>query len=122
MPGRGGYAWNDVASTQTGYGRAGGLKQPSYLSMGVDYAPIWYDAQTVGPSNGLTAIGKGVNWYVGGAKRYIAGTWPSKKFNFFQKQGAVDEVRPIPRSSARPCPVPAVPATVVPGRRATRKP
>jgi hypothetical protein len=93
VPGRGGYAWNDVTSTQTGFGRTSGLPQPSYLSMGVDYAPIWYDAQTVGPSNGLYNIAKGVNWYVDGGKRYIAGTWPTKKFNFFQKNGAVVEVQ-----------------------------
>jgi hypothetical protein len=29
----------------------------------VDYAPVWYDAETTGPSNGLAAIAKGVNWY-----------------------------------------------------------
>ena len=118
VPGRGGAAWHDPASTQSGFGRTAGLPNPGYLSMGVDYAPIWYDAATVGPSNGLTAIGKGVNWYLDGAKRYIAGTWPTKPFPFFQKNGAVVEVTPIPRSSARPCPVPAVPAPVVPARQA----
>ena len=44
VPGRGGAAWHDPASTQSGFGRTAGLPNPGYLSMGVDYAPIWYDA------------------------------------------------------------------------------
>lgn len=110
VPGRGGYAWNDVASSQTGYGRTGGLKEPSYLQMGVDYAPVWYDAETVGPSNGLTAVGKGVNWYVDGAKRYVVGTWPTKKLDFFQKQGAVYQVTPNPAITGTPVPCTGCPS------------
>jgi hypothetical protein len=45
------------------FGRTTGLPQPSYQQGGVDYAPVWYDAETTGPSNGLAAIAKGVNWY-----------------------------------------------------------
>ena len=111
VPGRGGYAWNDAASNQTSFGRTTGLAQPSYLQGGVDYAPIWYDAETVGPSNGLYSVAKGVNWYLDGGKRYIAGTWPTKKFNFFQKQGAVYEVQVNPTIAGTPVPCTGCPST-----------
>jgi len=110
VPGHGGYAWNDVASNQMSFGRTTGLRQPSYLQGGVDYAPVWYDAQTVGPSNGLYSVAKGVNWYINGGKRYIAGTWPTNKFNFFQKQGAVYEVSVNPAIAGTPVPCTGCPS------------
>jgi hypothetical protein len=115
VPGRGGAAWHDPASTQSGFGRTAGLPNPGYLSMGVDYAPIWYDATTVGPSNGLTSVAKGVNWYLDGAKRYIAGTWPTKPFSFFQKNGAVVEVTPDPAIVGAPVPCTGCPSDGGPG-------
>ena len=115
VPGRGGYAWRSVASTQTGYGRTGGQKQPSYLNMGADYAPIWYDADTTGPSNGLSAVAKGVNWYVDGGTRYVVGTWPTKKLNFFDKKGAVYEVTPDPADVGTPAPCTGCPSEGGPG-------
>ena len=88
--------------------------------MGVDYGPIWYDVTTVGPSNGLTAIGKGVNWYLDGAKRYIAGTWPTKPFPFFQKKGAVVEVTPDPAIVGAPVPCTGCPSAGGPGSPSVR--
>jgi hypothetical protein len=115
VPGRGGYAWHDVATSQQSFGRTTGLEQPSYLQGGVDYAPIWYDADTVGPSNGLSSVAKGVNWYVGGGTRYIAGTWPTKKFNFFQKKGSVYEVSTDPVIVGTPVPCTGCPSEGGPG-------
>jgi hypothetical protein len=115
VPGRGGYAWHDVATNQLSFGRTTGLPRPSYQQGGVDYAPVWYDAETTGPSNGLTAVGKGVNWYVNGATRYIAGTWPTKKFNFFQEKGAVYEVTPNPTIVGTPVPCTGCPSDGGPG-------
>jgi hypothetical protein len=119
VPGRGGYAWHDVATNQFSFGRTTGLPQPSYQQGGVDYAPVWYDAETTGPSNGLTAIAKGVNWYLNGGTRYIAGTWPTKKFNFFQKQGAVYEVTPDPAIVGTPVPCSGCPSDGGPGTPST---
>jgi hypothetical protein len=30
-------------------------------------------------------------WYLDGAKRYVAGTWPKKQFTWFEKDGAVTD-------------------------------
>jgi hypothetical protein len=115
VPGRGGAAWHDVASSQTGFGRTAGLPQPSYQQGGVDYAPIWYDAETVGPSNGLNSVAKGVNWYLDGGKRYIAGTWPTKALSFFKKQGAVYQVSVDPAIAGTPVPCTGCPSDGGPG-------
>ncbi len=88
-PARYGAAGNDPATLQLAYGNTVGLPQPSYFGRGGDFAPVWYDPNTTGSSQIYPITGKGVTQYVNGGKRYIAGTWPTAKFNFFNTSGAV---------------------------------
>jgi hypothetical protein len=92
VPARGGAASDDPLTTQVGRGFTSGLKQPSYFNLGHDYAPVWYDADSQGPSAGLDAVGQGVTWYVEGGARYQAGDWPEKPLPFFDKKGAVASI------------------------------
>ncbi|HEY7107070.1 MAG TPA: hypothetical protein VH986_11750 [Acidimicrobiia bacterium] len=68
------------------------------MSGGSDFAPVWYDPDTTGDSNIVKISGKGVEWYLDGARRYAAGTWPTKPFTFFDESGAVIELttQPVP--------------------------
>jgi hypothetical protein len=54
-----------------------------------DFAPYWFDPVTEGASNGLYLVGKGVGWYVDGAKRYVATEWPKKPFAWFDKSQSI---------------------------------
>ena len=104
VPAQGGAATGDPTAGQTAFGRTAGLPYDEYMQLGTDFAPVWYDKDTVDVSNIFPISGKGVEWYVNGARRYAAGTWPTKPFKFFDKTGAVVKfaTRPVPLV-ANPC-------------------
>jgi hypothetical protein len=123
VPATGGAASGTTTGALTGYGRNAGLPYDEYLQLGLDFAPVWWDAQTTGPSNGTGTVAKGVVRYVDGAKRYRAGTWPTKAIPWFQKPGSVvafdTRQPPIPRylGDCKGCP-----ATGGPGQPGTPSP
>jgi hypothetical protein len=123
IPAAGGAASGYTTGALAGYGRNPGLPYDEYLQLGLDFAPVWWDAQTSGPSNGTGTSGKGVSRYVNGAKRYRAGTWPTKPITWFQKTGSVvgfdTRQPPIPRylGGCSGCP-----ATGGPGQPGTPSP
>jgi hypothetical protein len=88
-PARYGAAGNDPATLQLAWGKTAGGAQPSYFGRGGDFAPVWYDPDTTGSSQIYPTVAKGVTQYVNGAKRYVAGTWPTAKFKYFNPAGAV---------------------------------
>ena len=79
IPAAGGAASGDTTGALSGYGRNSGLPYDEYLQLGLDFAPVWWDAQTTGPSNGTGTEGKGVVRYVNGAKRYRAAPGPRNR-------------------------------------------
>jgi hypothetical protein len=89
IPGSGGAAQNRTNSTLYGFGKVPNLPYDEYAQNGVDFAPYWWDPTTTGPSNGQGELGKGVGWYANGAKRYKAGTWPKKQFDWFDRDTSV---------------------------------
>ena len=90
IPASGGAAQDYPTGALTpGYGKNAGLPYDEYMDLGLDFVPVWWDPDTTGPSNGTGTVGKGVNTFVNGAKRYIAGTWPKKQFAWFEKEGTV---------------------------------
>ncbi|MEX1008719.1 MAG: hypothetical protein WD271_12860 [Acidimicrobiia bacterium] len=89
IPGSGGAAQGYPTGALVGYGKNPGLPYDEYMDLGLDFAPVWWDPETTGPSNGTGSSGKGVITYVNGAKRYRASTWPKKQFAWFEKEGAV---------------------------------
>lgn len=89
IPASGGAAQNRTNSFLSGYGKGPGLPYDEYAQNGLDFAPYWWDPTTTGPSNGQGEVGKGVGWYANGAKRYKAGTWPKKQFDWFDKSTSV---------------------------------
>jgi hypothetical protein len=103
VPARGGPAWHDTTTGQVGYGNTSGLAYPSHLQGGVDFVPIWYDGDTEGPSS-LFIVGKGVNHYLDGGKRYTAGTWPTKPLTFFKDKGTIIESTPNAATTGSPAP------------------
>jgi hypothetical protein len=98
IPGFGGAAQNRTSSFLSGYGKVPNLPYNEYAQNGLDFAPYWWDPTTTGPSNGQGELGKGVGWYANGAKRYKAGTWPKKQFDWFDKNTSVYhfETRQVP--------------------------
>jgi hypothetical protein len=120
VPARGGAASDSPVTIQNGWGKTHGLTYASYFTTGADFAPIWWDSDTTGSSNALNVNGKGVVWYVNDGKRYIAGTWPTKTFNFFDKKGATfafDTAPPPPPGNPAPCT--GCPSTGGPGTPST---
>ena len=99
-PAQGGAATDDPTGGQRAYGRTAGLPYDEYLALGTDFAPVWYDADTVGFSNIFPISGKGVEWYVDGARRYAAGKWPTKQFKFFDTSGAIVAFTTLPTPPA----------------------
>jgi hypothetical protein len=89
IPARGGAASGYTTNFLVGYGRTPGLPYDEYLQLGLDFAPMWWDSDTTGASNGTGTPGKGVARYIDGAKRYRSGTWPSKPFPWFEEEGTV---------------------------------
>lgn len=89
IPATGGAASGYPTGSLIGYGKTPGLPYDEYMDLGLDFAPVWWDAQTTGLSNGTGFSGKGVVRYVGGAKRYKSGTWPKQPFAWFVEAGTV---------------------------------
>ncbi len=98
IPASGGAAQGYPTGSLSGYGRTAGLPYDEYLTSGLDFAPVWWDPDTSGPSQGTGSDGKGVAWYADGAKRYKSSTVPKKQFGWFDKKTSVDEfdTRPTP--------------------------
>jgi hypothetical protein len=82
----------------SGYGKNAGLPYDEYLQVGLDFAPMWWDPETTGPSQGTGVEGKGVAWYVDGGKRYTARTVPKQPFAWYDEASAVYQfdTRPTP--------------------------
>ena len=101
IPAPGGAAQGYPTGSLTGYGKTAGLPYDEYLTSGLDFAPVWWDPDTSGPSQGTGSEGKGVEWYADGAKRYKAGTVPKKQFGWFDKATSVFkfDTRPTPARS-----------------------
>jgi hypothetical protein len=89
LPPSGGAATGRTDISMTGYAKTPRLPWDEYAMTAYDFAPYWWDPETEGPSNGLYVIGKGVGWYVDGAKRYVATTWPKKQFAWFDKSASI---------------------------------
>jgi hypothetical protein len=89
LPPVGGAATGRTDISMTGFARTPKLPWDEYAMTAYDFAPYWWDPETEGPSNGLYVIGKGVGWYVDGAKRYVATTWPKKQFAWFDKSASI---------------------------------
>ncbi len=104
VPAQGGAATDDPTGGQTAFGHTAGLPYDEYMQLGTDFAPVWYDQDTVDVSNIFPISGKGVEWYVNGARRYASGQWPKTPFRFFDKTGAVVKftTRPV-QLVANPC-------------------
>lgn len=98
LPATGGAAQGYPTGTMTAYGRNAGLPYDSYLSVGIDFAPVWWDPDTTGPSQGTGAEGQGVQQYADGAKRHTAATVPKRSFGWFEPEASVFEfeTRPTP--------------------------
>jgi hypothetical protein len=89
IPAFGGAAQGYTTGALAGYGRTPGLPYDEYLNLGLDFGPMWWDADSTGLSNGTGISGKGVVRYVDGGKRYNSGNWPKKPFAWFEKEGSV---------------------------------
>jgi hypothetical protein len=98
IPAFGGAAQGYPTGSLTGYGKNAGLPYDEYLTSGLDFAPVWWDPNTSGPSQGTGSEGDGVAWYANGAKRYEASTVPNKPFDWFDKKTSVYKfaTRPTP--------------------------
>ena len=98
IPASGGAAQDYPTGGMTAYGKTAGLPYDEYLSLGLDFSPVWWDNQTSGPSQGTGSEGTGVAWYTDGAKRYRGGTVPKQQFGWFQKATSVYkfDTRPTP--------------------------
>ena len=58
-PATGGAAVGSTISMMNGYGKTAGLPYDEYVTTGIDFAPIWWDAETTGPSQAVGARGQG---------------------------------------------------------------
>lgn len=89
LPATGGAAQGYPTGMMSGYGRTSGLSYDSYMSSGLDFAAVWWDPETEGPSQGTGSEGKGVAWYADGAKRYRARDVPKKQFGWYDRATSV---------------------------------
>ena len=89
IPAAGGAITGNAVVPTSGFGKAAGLPYDEYMLTGFDFAPFWWDPDTVGPSSAVGTEAKGVTWFVDGGKRYLAGQFPSKPFTYFSKDGAL---------------------------------
>jgi hypothetical protein len=74
---------------RSGYGRTNGLPYEEYTRGNKDFTPTWWDPDTVGPPSLGFPGGQGALWYLDDAKRYYAGTWPTKKMTFFDESNSI---------------------------------
>ncbi len=116
-PATGGAAVGSPISMMNGYGKTAGLPYDEYVTTGTDFAPIWWDTETTGPSQAVGLEGKGVAWFVGNAKRYLAGTYPTKPFTWFDKTDALVSFATYPGA----LPVAAPPCTTCPATTGARR-
>ena len=93
---------------RSGYGHTNGLPYEEYTRGNKDFAPTWWDSNTVGPPSLGFPGGKGTVWYLDNAKRYYGGHWPTKPMKFFDKSNSIYQFD----SPAAPPPV--VPCTGCP--------
>jgi hypothetical protein len=89
VPATGGAASGYPVGFMTGYGKNPGLPYDEYLQLGLDFAPVWWDAETSGFSQATGTEGEGVAHYVDGGKRYKSGTWPKTPFKWFDTSTSV---------------------------------
>ena len=89
LPANNGAASQRTDSSMVGFAKTPKLPWDEYALTAYDFAPYWWDPNTEGPSNGLYIVGTGVGWYVDGAKRYVATTWPKKQFAWFDKSKSI---------------------------------
>ena len=104
VPAAGGAVSGSPLIPTTGFGKGARLPYDEYMLTGFDFAPIWWDTETTGPSQAVGLDGKGVAWFVDGGKRYLAGTYPKKQFAWFDKDGALLEFDAYPGDQPTPAP------------------
>jgi hypothetical protein len=74
------------------------------LGGNVDFTVYWWDADTMGPSIGAFPAAMGAPTYLNNAKRYSAGTWPTKKLEFFSEEGTTLQLPADAPPTPVPCP------------------
>ena len=93
---RPGAASNQTQSYMTGYGRQAGLPYDEYSSIGLDFALMWWDPNTVGKSKITGTEGKGMFQYLDQAKRYRSGDWPKGEPEVLRPNRVDHAVRNVP--------------------------
>jgi hypothetical protein len=102
VPGQGGAADNDPGSVQHGYGKTPGLPYDEYLRGSQDFTAAWWDPNVPGVSFGNLPPGQGGYFYLDNAKRYHAGTWPTKPMKFFDRSNSSNTIT-FPPPQPVPC-------------------
>ncbi len=104
-PAMGGAASDMTVTFEAAFGKTAGLPYNEYMTLGTDFAPVWFDATATGASQVTNTNGKGLTMYVNDAKRYHAGSWPKTTFKFFDPTGAVSvfDTSPLPTDPPAPC-------------------
>ena len=97
LPPRGGAVDDQTYGTLFAWGKGPKLPYDVHAYSGLDFAPVWFDPDTTGPSNGVEFVGKGVNWFADGGKRYLATTWPTQPIKWFDKEGAIYHFTSVPQ-------------------------
>ncbi len=97
LPPRGGAVDDQAYGTLFAWGKGPKLPYNVHSYSGLDFAPVWFDPDTTGPSNGVNYVGKGVNWFPDGGKRYIATTWPTTPVKWFDREGAIYHFTDVPQ-------------------------
>ena len=97
LPPRGGAVDDQAYGTLFAWGKGPKLPYDVHAYSGLDFSPVWFDPDTTGPSNGVEFIGKGVNWFADGGKRYLATTWPTTPIKWFDKEGAIYHFTSVPQ-------------------------
>jgi hypothetical protein len=102
LPPAGGAASDQTQSYMTGFGRQAGLPYDEYSSIGLDYALMWWDPNTVGKSKITFTEGKGVFQYLNQAQRYRAGQWPKGEPKFFDPSVSIAQFATFPPAEIPP--------------------
>jgi hypothetical protein len=102
LPAAGGAASDQTQSYMTGFGRQAGLPYDEFSSIGLDYALMWWDPNTVGKSKITFTEGKGVFQYLNQAKRYRAGDWPKGEPKFFDPTVSITQFATFPTAEIPP--------------------
>jgi hypothetical protein len=115
VPASGGAADNDPNSVLHGYGRTPGLPYDEYLRGSQDFTAVWWDPTAPGVKFGSLPPGQGAYYYLDGAKRYHAGTWPTKPMKFFDKSNSTTTIN---FTSPQPAPCDGCPSQTGQGQPA----